>query len=330
MIVMGSNSWKAGEPMARIELPTPPPGKNQVVVDVHAIGVNPVDWKMRTAGPLRVAARALSAVQGPKPPVVIGVDFAGVVAAIGPQVSGFAPGDRVVGGCNFSRAQRGSYADTVVVFPDQICKVPDGVSLEIAGCLPVAGVTAHMALTEYQPVGPHSRVLVLGASGGVGQFAVQIAKRVLGAQFVGGVCSAKNVALVRDLGADEVFDYTAGDALQMAAAHGPYDVIVDGVGSYKAKDCRKLLARCGAHVMVAGDKPENMVQVVVPPFRSKAILATPDGAHIAPVAQAVAQGKVVVHIAHRLPLEKAQEAHDLSQSGRVVGKIVLLVDRPTA
>ncbi|MBM4345879.1 MAG: NAD(P)-dependent alcohol dehydrogenase [Deltaproteobacteria bacterium] len=325
---MGSSSWKAGEPMVRIELPTPAPGKNQVVVDVHAIGVNPVDWKMRTAGPLRVAARALSAVQGPKPPVVIGVDFAGVVAAVGPQVQGFAPGDRVVGGCNFSRAQRGSYADTVVVFPDQICKVPDSVPIDVAGCLPVAGVTAHMALTDYQPVGPASRVLVLGASGGVGQFAVQIAKRVLGAAFVGGVCSGKNAALVRELGADEVFDYTAGDALQAAAARGPYDVLVDGVGTYPAANCRKLLSACGAHVMVAGDKAEHMLQIAVPPFRSKAILATPDGAHIAPVLQAVAEGKVVVHIAHRLPLHQAQQAHDLSQSGRVVGKIVLVVDRP--
>lgn len=323
MKLMGMPSWKRGEAMTLTELPTPEPAKNQIVVAVQAIGVNPVDYKMREAGPLRVAARALSALQGPKPPVVVGVDFAGTVQAVGAGVQGFAVGDRVAGGCNFSRAQRGSYADTVIVYPDQCCKLPDAVPFEIAACLPVAGVTAHMALCDYSLIGPGKKVLVLGASGGVGQFAVQLAKKVLGADFVAGVCSAKNVELVQSLGADAVYDYTAGDALEQAKAAGPYDVIVDGVGSYPAARCRALLAKCGAHVMVAGDKAGSMVQVAVPPFRSKAILATPDGAHIAPVLQAVAEGKVAVHIAHRMPLQEAEKAHELSRSGRVVGKIVL-------
>ncbi|MSQ81453.1 MAG: NAD(P)-dependent alcohol dehydrogenase [Myxococcales bacterium] len=323
MIVMGSKSWKQGEPLVRMELETPVPGRKQVVVAVHFIGVNPVDWKMRQSGPLRFAARALGAIRGPKPPVVIGVDFAGVVQAIGSDVTTFAVGDRVVGGSNFSRGQRGSYADTVIVYPDQLCKLPDSVPLDIAGCLPVAGVTAHMALTQYCPISAGKKVLVLGASGGVGQFAVQIAKHVLNADLVAGVCSAKNVQLVKDLGADIVLDYTAGDPLLAAQAHGPYDVIVDGVGSYPAAHCRKLLTKDGAHIMVAGDKAESMLQIAVPPFQSKAILGAPDGQHLLPLVQAVAEGKVKVLIAHCLPLADAQKAHDLSQGGRVVGKIVL-------
>jgi NADPH:quinone reductase-like Zn-dependent oxidoreductase len=324
MIVMGMSSWRRGEPMERRELPTPEPGKGKVRVAVHAIGVNPVDWKMRQSGPLRFAARLLGALRGPPPPIVIGVDFAGAVEAVGAGVSGFQPGDRVVGGCNFSRAQRGSYADTVLVNADQICPIPDSLSYEIAGCLPVAGVTAHLALTNYVPIGPGKKVLVLGASGGVGQLAVQIARRVLEADFVAGVCSTQNVARVRDLGAHAAFDYRQGDALAQARPQGPYDVIVDCVGGYGGSACRALLARGGAHVMVAGDKPGAMFQVLVPPFRSKAILSSPDGAHLRPVVDAVAQGKVVVNIEHRLPLADAERAHELSRGGRVVGKIVLL------
>lgn len=324
MILMGMDSWKQGEPLQQRELPTPEPGRGQVRVAVHAAGVNPVDWKMRKSGPLRLAARVLGALLGPAPPVVVGVDFAGQVEAVGAGVSDWKPGDRVVGGCNFSRGQRGSYADTVVVRGDQLCAIPDSLSYEVAGCLPVAGVTVYMALTNYVAVGPGKKVLVLGASGGVGQFTVQIAKRVLGADFVGGVCSGKNAPLVRDLGADEVFDYQKGDALAQARARGPYSVIVDCAGGYGARACRAVLARPGVHVMVAGDSPAAALQVLVPPFRSRAILGTPDGAHLKPVVDAVAQGKVAVQVAHRLPLAEAEKAHELSRSGRVVGKIVLL------
>lgn len=323
MIVMGMQSWQAGLPMERIELAVPEPGPGDIRVGVHSIGVNPVDWKMRESGPLRFAARFLGAIIGPTAPVVVGVDFAGVVEAVGSGVTTCAPGDRVVGGCNFSRAQRGSYGDTVVVRADQVCKLADSIAMDIASCLPVAGVTAHMALHDYTPVGPHSKVLVLGASGGVGQFAVQIAKRVIGCGTVAGVCSSKNSALVTDLGADYVFAYDQCDALAAAAAHGPYDLVVDGVGSYAGGACRKLLAKGGTHVMIAGDKASSMMQIFVPPFRSRAILGTPDGAHLKPLVNAVANGLLKVHIAHRLPLDQAEQAHTLSKSSRVVGKIVL-------
>ena len=323
MIVMGTPSWRAGQTLQRLELAVPEPGPGEVRVGVHSIGVNPVDWKMRESGPLRLAARFLSFFIGPKPPVVIGVDFAGIVEAVGAGVQSCKVGDRVVGGTNFSRGQRGSYADTVLVRADQVCLLEDSVSMEVAACLPVAGVTAHMALHDYTKVGPKSKVLVLGASGGVGQFAVQLAKRVIGVGTVAGVCSSKNAGLVTDLGADIVFAYDQVDPLQAALAHGPYDLVVDGVGSYAGSACRKLLAPGGTHVMIAGDKPSNMMQIFIPPFRSKAILGTPDGAHLAPLVQAVAHGLLKVNIAHRLHLLDAEEAHALSKSSRIVGKIVL-------
>jgi NADPH:quinone reductase-like Zn-dependent oxidoreductase len=324
MYAMGSRSWKqAGQPLERVELPTPEPGAKEVRIAVHAIGVNPVDWKMRQKGPLRLAARTIRPFVGPRGPVILGVDFAGVVEAVGAKVKDLAPGTRVVGGTNFARGQHGSYADTVVVRPDQLARLPDDVSFEVAAGLPVAGVTAWMALHEYREVGPARKVLVLGASGAVGQLAVQIARRVCEAGAVVGVCSSKNAALVRELGAHEVLAYDQVDPMEAAKDHGPYDVVVDCAGTYRAKRCRALLARGGRHVMVAGDSPSMMVQVMVPPFRSRAILGKATSARLSALVAAVAAGKVTVAIAERLPLVDVETAHEHSRTGRMTGKIIL-------
>ena len=310
--------------MERVELPTPEPRAREVRVAVHAIGVNPVDWKMRSGGPLRIAARVIRLFRGPRGPVILGVDFAGVIEAVGAKVTDLAVGQRVVGGTNFSRGQHGSYADTAVVRADQVAPLPDAVPFDVAGALPVAGVTAWMSIVEFRPIEPGRRALVLGASGGVGQLAVQIAKRVRGADLVAGVCSGKNAELVRGLGADVVLDYTAGDALEQAREHGPFDVIVDAAGGYSGSRCRSLLARGGRHVMVAGDTLGAMVQVVVPPFRSRAILAKPTRARLAAVVDAVVAGQVTINIADRIPLADVEAAHERSQSHRMIGKLVLL------
>jgi NADPH:quinone reductase-like Zn-dependent oxidoreductase len=319
---MAQHSWKLGEPLRLVELPTPEPRKGEVVVCVQAIGVNPVDWKMRTSGPLRVAARVL----GPKPPVVVGVDFAGVVDAVGPSVMRVAPGDRVVGGTDFSRGQRGSYADTVLVREDQLCRMPDSVDIAVGAALPITGVTAWRAVVELgrlEKAPPEKRrVLVLGASGGVGQLAVQIAKDKGG--FVVGVCSGRNAELVRAVGADVVLDYTQGDLLAQARPHGTFQVVIDCAGGYSGAGCRKLLAPGGRHVMVAGDDLSAMMQTLIAPRRSKSILGRPNGALLEPLVAAVADGTLTVPIARKLPLTSAEEAHQLSRSGRMTGKLVLL------
>lgn len=316
---MAQRSWKRGEPLVLLEVPTPEPRAGEVRVAVKAIGVNPVDWKMRTLGPLRLAARLI----GPPPPVVVGVDFAGVVEAVGTRVTDPMVGERVVGGADFSRGQRGSYADTVFVRPGQVCPLPAELDFETAGALPVAGVTAWMSLVEIGKLRAGERALVLGASGGVGQFAVQIAKRVQGA-FVVGVCSDRNVALVSGLGADVVIDYGLGDPLAQAEPHGPYQVVMDCVGSYSGAGCRALLVRGGRHVVVSGDSPGAIAQLLVPPFSSKAVLARPDRERLGHVVAAVAAGKVRVQIAQRFALADAEQAHALSRTGRVTGKLVLL------
>ncbi len=319
MKLMAQASWRKGEPLTLIEVPTPEPRTNQVRVGVKAIGVNPVDWKMRASGPLRLAARLL----GPPPPVVIGVDFAGVVDAVGSKVTDVRVGARVVGGTNFSRGQRGSYADTVFVRTDQLCELPADFDFEIAGALPVAGVTAWMSVVEIGHLVSGQKALILGASGGVGQLALQIAKHVRGG-FVAAVCSGKNEALVRGLGADVVLDYEKGDALEQAKQHGPYQVVVDCVGSYAGAGCRALLAEGGRHVIVSGESVSAVAQLFMPPFSSKAVLGRPNRERLAHVVGAVAAGNVKLNIAQRFRLADAEQAHALSQTGRVTGKIVLL------
>jgi NADPH:quinone reductase-like Zn-dependent oxidoreductase len=321
MRAMAQRSWKQGEPLELVELPTPEPRAGEVRVAVKTIGVNPVDWKMRSSGPLRLAAR----LTGPPAPIIVGVDFAGVIDAVGAGAR-LAAGARVVGGTNFARRQRGSYADTVVVREDQLCPLPDGVDFDVAGSLPITGVTAWRAVVELGGVrrvpAEARRVLVLGASGGVGQLAVQIAR--LEGAFVAGVCSSKNVELVRSLGADAVLDYHQSDPLAQAEALGRFHVVIDCVGSYSGPRCRRLLSRGGRHVMVAGASPSAMAQALLPPFSSKIILGRPTGARLEPVVAAVAAGTLRVRIAHRLPLAEAEEAHRLSQTGRLTGRVILV------
>jgi NADPH:quinone reductase-like Zn-dependent oxidoreductase len=323
MYAMAMKSWSSPD-LVRVEMPTPEPGRHEVRVAVHAIGVNPVDWKMRSGGPIRLAARMIRTLRGPRGPIILGVDFAGVIEAVGSDVTDLVVGQRVVGGTDFSRGQHGSYADAVVVRADQVTVLPDDVSLEVAGSLPVAGVTAWMSLNEFRVIGPSGRVLILGASGGVGQFAVQLAKHTSKAALVVGVCSGKNVELVHKLGADVVIDYNAGDALDQAKTHGPFDVIVDSAGTYRPRRCRALLAPLGRHVMVAGDSVGMMLQVIVPPFRSRAILGKPTRQRLSAIVDAVAEGQLVVNIAKQLPLVEVQAAHELSQTGRMTGKLVML------
>jgi len=200
------------EPLELVELPSKPLAPNEIRVRVHAIGVNPVDWKMRRGGPLRFAYRFV----GPRGPLVVGVDFAGEVTELGSEVTTLEKGTRVVGGTNFSRKQHGSYADEVIVRPDQCAILPDGVTYERAACLPVPGVTAWTALTKLSRVSstPGAKVLVLGASGGVGLATLRLAK-MFGAQAFG-VCSARNIAVVEAHGATAI-DYGKGDSLEASA-----------------------------------------------------------------------------------------------------------------
>ncbi len=302
-----------------VELPTPEPGSGEVRIAIKAVGVNPVDWKLIAPGPALLAWRVLR----PSGMVQLGMDFAGIVEATGRGVKRVKRGDPVAGATRVFMGQGGSYADTVVVSESQVCPLPEGFDLVAAGALPIAGVTAWNAVVGTGRLKRGQRALILGASGGVGHLAVQIAKHVCGG-FTVGVCSSRNAELVKSLGADEVIDYGKGDALSQAKAFGPYQVVVDAVGEYSPARCRELLVPGGRHASISPHNASDAVQAFLPPFKTRMIMGIPTGAALKPLVDAIAADRIKVLVSEKFPLADAEKAHALSQSGRVKGKIVLI------
>jgi NADPH:quinone reductase-like Zn-dependent oxidoreductase len=314
-----ATSRSATEPLALVEVHARPLRPHDVRVRVVAIGVNPVDWKMRSGGPLRLAHRFV----GPSGPLVVGVDFAGEIVEVGPEAD-LELGTRVVGGTDFSRGQLGSYATEVVVRADQCATLPDEVSFEQAACLPVPGATALRAfevahLADATP--SNARILVLGASGGVGIVTLQLA-RAMGVKAFG-VCSTRNVALVERLGAIAI-DYTKGDALAAAREHGPFQLVFHCVGTevYPLGTSRAMLTPSGVDAL-AVVRPSDAFSFL---FRRsvKSVLGRPVRKNLEPLVRALAKGDVEPMIEGRFPLAEAEKAHELSKAGKVVGKLLLL------
>lgn len=237
------------------ERPLPEVDADRVLVKVHRAALNPLDWHFMTGTPWLI--RATSGLRRPKEQVR-GVDMAGVVQAVGADVTGFQPGDHVFGG------GAGAFADYVACREESLAPIPEGMSFGEAAALPVAGVTALQGLRDRGGVTAGTTVLINGAAGGVGTYAVQIAKH-LGAD-VTAVCSTRNVEMVRDLGADTVVDYTTTDVL---AEGRRFDVILDNVGNRSLGDCRRLLTKTGVLIMVSGPKKNRLLGPIARVVRAK-------------------------------------------------------------
>jgi NADPH:quinone reductase-like Zn-dependent oxidoreductase len=316
-----ATSPSADVPLSLVELPSRPLGRDDIRIRVRAIGVNPVDWKMRAGGPLRMAHRFV----GPSGPLVVGMDFAGEVIELGARAEGFAIGTRVVGNTDFSRKQLGSYATEVVVRGDQLAAIPDDMSFEVAASLPVPGATALVSLLDLGRIDrrENARVLVIGASGGVGLASIQLA-RMHGARVVG-ICSARNVAVVERMGATAI-DYGKGDALEAARAHGPFDVIVNAVGTanYPLAVSRSLLRKGGKLALVVQRGADVPTIAVCPDVAS--VLGRARRPRLEALIDAVGKGALETIIEDRFPLSRAEEAHVRSRAGKVVGKLVIVPD----
>lgn len=229
------------ETLALADVAKPTPTDDEVLVRVHAAAVNPLDWHSVAGQPYLMR---LSNGLGTPTDARTGVDFAGTVEAVGKQVTRFKPGDAVFGGRN------GAFAEYLVVREQRaVAHKPDNVSFEQAAAIPVAAVTALQALRDQGMLRKGQKVLINGASGGVGTFAVQIAKALGGR--VTGVCSTKNVALVHSLGADRVVDYSKEDFTQ---SNERYDLIVDNVGNHSPLALRRALVPHGTVVIVGAPK----------------------------------------------------------------------------
>src|SRR6516162_1377637 len=222
------------------EVEKPTPTDEQLLVRVHAASVNPLDWHFIEGTPYVLRAMG-GGLRKPKE-TRLGVDFAGTVEAVGKSVTQFKVGDEVFGG------RDGAFAEYVCPRADRaITLKPAGITFEQAASVPIAGITALQGLRDEGKVQPGQKVLINGASGGVGTFAVQIAKSY-GAD-VTGVCSTRNVDLVKSLGADHVIDYTKED---FTKGDQKYDVILDNVANHSLSECRRMLTPNGIYVMIGG------------------------------------------------------------------------------
>jgi NADPH:quinone reductase-like Zn-dependent oxidoreductase len=290
------------------EVADPPVGPDTVLVRVKATSVNPVDWKIREGY-----------LQGAYPhhlPVIPGWDVAGVVEAVGPAVrTGVQVGDEVYGYVRRDDVAFGTTAELVPAPERTVTAKPTSLSFEEAAAVPLAGMTAYQALTEALEVGSGDRVLVHAASGGVGQFAVQIAKS-LGATVIG-TAGPANHELVRSLGADEVLDYNAGPiSEQLAQVGGQVDAVLDLVGGEALADAPKQVKDTGriASVIEAD---------TVLGLGGTYVFVRPERAHLDALAALADAGKLTVTVAKTFGLDQVAEAHRLSEAGHPAGKVVI-------
>jgi NADPH:quinone reductase-like Zn-dependent oxidoreductase len=307
--------------LEQIEKPVPGPG--QVLVKVRAASVNPLDWHYMRGSPYFM--RLASGIGVPSEQR-FGVDFAGTVAAIGETVTQFKPGDEVFGGAS------GAFGEYVLVRETgAIALKPPGITFEHAAAVPIAGISALQALRDSGKVTPGMKVLVNGASGGVGTFAVQIAK-AMGAE-VTGVCSDRNTELVRSLGADHVIDYRSQD---YTTSDKLYDVIIDNVGNHSPARNRRALVPGGKLVMVGGPSGnwigplKNPLQAfLLSPFVDEEFilfLGRLKQQDLAYLGELMASGQVTAVIDRSYPLAQVPAAIGYSEEGRARGKIVIDVD----
>jgi NADPH:quinone reductase-like Zn-dependent oxidoreductase len=312
--------------LALTDLDRPVPGDHQVLVRVRATSVNPYDWHHMRGEPL--AARVLGGGLGLRRPSVriLGADMAGEVAAVGRKVTGFAPGDEV-----FGLLKGGGFGDYVCVPEAELAPKPANLSFAQAAAVPMAACTALLALRDAGRLQPGQRVLVNGASGGVGTFAVQLA-RALGAE-VTGVCSARNVELVRSLGAAEVVDYTAADFTRSGRR---YDLLLDIAGSRPASAGRRVLTPDGSYVAVGGPagrwvRPMGHVFSVLArgPFVSQRmvladVVGRPENrSDLVTLTGLIESGKVTPVIDRTYRFEEIPAAVRYQEAGHALGKVVV-------
>lgn len=287
-----------------IERPTPRPGARDVLVRVRATSVNPIDWKLRDS-PLRYAPFGV--------PRVGGFDVSGEVVERGPSVSSLEVGDEVFG--MLAAMRGGANADLVATRADMLAQKPSALTHAEAAAIPLAGLTAWQAF-EHARLARGDRVLVVGASGGVGAFAVQLA-HAKGAH-VTGVSSSRNVDFVRSLGADAVVAYDRGSIV------GDYDVIFDAVGVGSFFGFRVNLGARGRFVTTLANVA-NVVSFVLHPRRSRLVVTRPRGADLAKLAALVDEGRLRVHLEETYALADVARAYARSRTGRVVGKLAVVI-----
>jgi NADPH:quinone reductase-like Zn-dependent oxidoreductase len=300
------------------ERPDPAPGPGEILIDVRAAAVNPVDWKIRR-GDLRAFLWL-------RFPYIPGGDVAGEVIGVGSGVTRFKPGDAVVAFVDVRRG--GGYAERAIVKESAAALRVEALSFAEAAALPIAGCTALQALRDHGGLRQGGSVLINGGAGGVGHFAVQIAK-AMGAT-VSATGGPSNVEFVRSLGADQVIDYTQE---LLRGLGGKYDVFFDAVAKRSFASVSSLLNPGGAYVTTLPDPSTlifgpflAMARLFIRARRAEFMWVRPEGSDLAFLGRLAEKGQLRPTIAQTFPLGQAGAAHALSEQGHVRGKIVLEVD----
>lgn len=292
------------------ELAQPSIKPDQLLVRVYASSVNPIDWKTRKG--------MLSFMTGKNFPMILGFDVAGEVVAVGSQVTRFQVGDAIYGSTKFPG---GAYAEFAAIPENLAALKPTNLSYEEAATVPLAAMTALQALRDLGHILPRQKVLINGAAGGVGMFAVQIAK-ALDAE-VTGVCSTRNLEFVKSLGADRVIDYTQQD---FTAEKILYDIIFDAVAKRSLANCKQVLTPKGVYITTL-PTPEVVIQGVLSTFlpgqKAKLIMEKPNAQDLVYLKELIEAGKVRTVIDRTYSLQELAAAHAYSESERAVGKIAI-------
>ncbi|MFY9584232.1 MAG: NAD(P)-dependent alcohol dehydrogenase [Candidatus Acidiferrales bacterium] len=301
----------------KIEKPTV--GDDEVLIEVRAASVNPLDWHLMRGKPYFV--RMLAGLLKPKD-TRLGVDVAGQVEAVGRNVTQFKPGDEVFGVC------RGAFAEYACAVEDRLALKPANISFEDAAAVPVAAITALRGLRDKGRIQRGHKVLVDGASGGVGTFAVQIAKS-FGAE-VTAVCSTRNVDTARSIGADHVIDYTREDFTQSGQR---YDLIIAANAYHSIFDYRRALSQDGIYVLAGGGGVQILQAMLLGPLLSLIgskkmcfFIANINKKDLALLKDLLEAGKVAPVIDRRYPLSDVAEALRYLEGGHAQGKVVITVE----
>ena len=307
--------------LAVAEIERPVIGADEVLVQVHAAGLDRGTWHLMAGLPY--AARLVAGLRAPKNPVP-GLDVAGVVVAVGSEVTRFQPGDEVFG------VSKGSFAEFAAAREDKLALKPSRLSFEQAAAVPVSGMTALRGLCDVGRLQAGQKVLIVGASGGVGSYAVQIAK-ALGAE-VTGVCSTSKLDLVRSIGADHVIDYSQDD---FADGETRYDLILDIGGNSALSRLRQALAPKGTLVIVGGEGGGNWIgmgrqlrALALSPFVGQRLTLLAPKEHYAfleRLTELIENGQLVPVIEQTYPLSEMPNAMRQLVAGRARGKLVITI-----
>jgi len=309
-----STAYGGSEVSVYGDLPDPVPNVNELLVEVKAASINPVDWKIRNGD--------AKFVSGSKFPRIYGADFAGIVREAGKEVHGFKPGDRVYGSKSVIFDRHGAMAQLRAVDQKHVRAVPEGLSFNEAAALPIAGLTALNGLRKCG-VKEGTRLLINGGTGGVGHFAVQIA-RARGA-IVTATCSTENRELARELGADEVMAYSPEE---LAATDKKFDSIMDAYGKMELRHVCHLLRRKGIYASTLFIPPPYLSMVLVrlafgKKLKTANMRRRPEDWK--EIEKLFAEGKLRPLLENIFPLERAAEAFELAEKGKPRGKIIVTV-----